>query len=74
MRAEERETCWVLSEEKNLQVTENWREALEGLQATRALARESEVELARLRDQEVSLQQKVSESKSLLDELSTAHQ
>ena len=74
MRAEELETCWVLLEEKNLQVTENLREALEGLQATRALARESDVELARLRDQEVSLQQKVSDSKSLLDELSTAHQ
>ena len=74
MRAEEHETYWVQSEQKNQQVTENLRAALEDALATRGQVRDLEVELARLRDQEVFLQQKVSEAKSLFDELSTAHQ
>ncbi len=74
MRAEEHETYWIQSEETNLQVTEHLREALEEVEATRGQTRELEVELARLRDQEGFLQQKVSEAKSLFDELSTAHQ
>ena len=74
MRAEEHETQWIQSEQKNLQVSENLRAALEDVQATRSQVRELEVELARLRDQEVFLQQKVSEAKNLFDELSTAHQ
>ena len=74
MRAEEHETHWIQSEKKNLQLTENLREALEDVQATRGQLSETEGELARLRDQEVFLQQKVSEAKSLFDELSTAHQ
>ena len=74
MRAEEHETLWIQSEEKNQQVTENLRAALEDVQATRGQLREQEAELARLKDQEVFLQQKVSEAKSLFDELSTAHQ
>jgi predicted nuclease with TOPRIM domain len=50
------------------------REALEDVQAARGQVKDLEVELARLRDQEVFLQQKVSEAKSLFDELSSAHQ
>ena len=74
MRAEERETYWIQSEKKNLKLTENLREALEDLQATRGQLSDAGVEVARLREQEVFLQQKVSEAKSLFDELSTAHQ
>jgi hypothetical protein len=50
------------------------RAALEDVQATRGQVKDLEVELARQRDQEVFLQQKVSEAKSLFDELSSAHQ
>ena len=42
MRAEEHETCWVLSEEKNQQVTEHLREALEEVEATRGQVTELE--------------------------------
>ena len=74
MRAEEHETYWIQAEQKNQQVTENLRAALEDVQATRGQVKDLEVELARQRDQEVFLQQKVSEAKSLFDELSSAHQ